>query len=889
MAKTFKKHIELSHNSNQSLFATDISIEFNNNINIKNYIDNIDNTLSNTFQIGESSVFDIQTLYFGDSNSYLSLNKLSEDKFILSNNLEINGTLSTTGNISINGSTVATLDTDSLTNYLTSTYIAANYYTNDDVDYLIDTHKHFLNATNFHDVVITSLANKDLLSYDSITSKWINRVGRLSDLIGDVNITSPSNNNVLVYSSSTSKWINSTISTSMLPSTVVYTNTAQTISGNKTFSGSSNSISGTFNVPGTINVTNNGTINLNNTSVFNVGATATLNVNGILNINSKRLYHSNEGWYTSVKYDVLSTPFILSGTYPFIPDPRVVGQLDARVALEGVTELGDLKDVMIRSTNKTHGKDLVGGSSYEGNFNLMDTSMHGRVLMYLDTSWTNGETSAYLKGWYPVSINPTVDVNEDDVTISINPKITGTISDTFTINSDESEVTTLYFSNDSNRGAITWYPSGTSYGYGINDSAFEINDDVFIFGDVKTFGLFIGDGSEIENINAANIETGILNDNRLSANIPRLNASNTFNGNQTILGSFSIRSGGATTRSITQANGSFSFDGNINVSGSLAIISGGAFTGIITQSNGTFSLMDDGTGNSNLTLGGTVTAANFSGSGTALTGVAKLASTNTFTASQTFSGTQVRMGNATRNTINFGTAGVGLNATGLKIKLYGNINDNTFGSGDYGIGIESGNIYHITGGGYKWYLNNNYNVNTPAMNLDSSGNLTTRGNLDISLGNISTRTIRHRHRNLISQSSGYGTAWNGHTSWATHYEIPNDLGNIRINSFSGSISEDVYLTMPDITLFERGESFIIEMDAVRSSDGKFLYIRPLPSTSQVILAPPPANYIPNTNAWKIPFQENMWWEFYKHYRPNAPDAWCVRIGYLPNTGTNVAQ
>ena len=61
------------------------------------------------------------------------------------------------------------------------------------------------------DVTITSLANGQILQYDSVTGQWIN-VDRtdinLSEL-GDVSIISPTNGQVLVYNSSTSKWENS--------------------------------------------------------------------------------------------------------------------------------------------------------------------------------------------------------------------------------------------------------------------------------------------------------------------------------------------------------------------------------------------------------------------------------------------------------------------------------------------------------------------------------------------------------------------------------------------------------------------------------------------------------------------------------------------------------
>jgi hypothetical protein len=61
------------------------------------------------------------------------------------------------------------------------------------------------------DVTITSLANGQILQYDSVTGQWINVDRTDIDLseLGDVSIISPTNGQVLVYNSSTSKWENS--------------------------------------------------------------------------------------------------------------------------------------------------------------------------------------------------------------------------------------------------------------------------------------------------------------------------------------------------------------------------------------------------------------------------------------------------------------------------------------------------------------------------------------------------------------------------------------------------------------------------------------------------------------------------------------------------------
>jgi hypothetical protein len=61
------------------------------------------------------------------------------------------------------------------------------------------------------DVTITSLANGQILQYDSVTGQWINVDRTDIDLseLGDVSIISPANGQVLVYNSSTAKWENS--------------------------------------------------------------------------------------------------------------------------------------------------------------------------------------------------------------------------------------------------------------------------------------------------------------------------------------------------------------------------------------------------------------------------------------------------------------------------------------------------------------------------------------------------------------------------------------------------------------------------------------------------------------------------------------------------------
>ena len=65
------------------------------------------------------------------------------------------------------------------------------------------------------DVNLTSLANNQILKYDSTSSKWVNAnesgggASVLDDLT-DVNITTPTDGQVLTYDSTNQEWINET-------------------------------------------------------------------------------------------------------------------------------------------------------------------------------------------------------------------------------------------------------------------------------------------------------------------------------------------------------------------------------------------------------------------------------------------------------------------------------------------------------------------------------------------------------------------------------------------------------------------------------------------------------------------------------------------------------
>lgn len=73
------------------------------------------------------------------------------------------------------------------------------------------------NIENLGDVVITSLADGQVLAWDSDTSKWVNVSNSATvnslNAVGDVTITSVSDGQVLAWDDTANKWVNTTLAT----------------------------------------------------------------------------------------------------------------------------------------------------------------------------------------------------------------------------------------------------------------------------------------------------------------------------------------------------------------------------------------------------------------------------------------------------------------------------------------------------------------------------------------------------------------------------------------------------------------------------------------------------------------------------------------------------
>ena len=73
------------------------------------------------------------------------------------------------------------------------------------------------NIENLGDVVITSLADGQVLAWDSATSKWVNVSNSATvnslNAVGDVTITSVSDGQVLAWDDTANKWVNTTLAT----------------------------------------------------------------------------------------------------------------------------------------------------------------------------------------------------------------------------------------------------------------------------------------------------------------------------------------------------------------------------------------------------------------------------------------------------------------------------------------------------------------------------------------------------------------------------------------------------------------------------------------------------------------------------------------------------
>ncbi|MDL2342497.1 MAG: tail fiber domain-containing protein [Patescibacteria group bacterium] len=132
-----------------------------------------------------------------------------------------------------------------------------------------------------------------------------------------------------------------------------------------------------------------------------------------------------------------------------------------------------------------------------------------------------------------------------------------------------------------------------------------------------------------------------------------------------------------------------SFRLNNSEVGRLRTDSSGNFVVDGTGAGATYLNYDSGTGGTYFGNGASATTASISASG-----------------SMSLQGGSLTFTNGTANDIYFGIAGVaapGAGSAGQRLSLYGTAG--TVGSGDYALGIESGNMWLNSGGGFKFYTN----------------------------------------------------------------------------------------------------------------------------------------------------------------------------------------
>lgn len=492
-----------------------------------------------------------------------------------------------------------------------------------------------------------------------------------------------------------------------------------------------------------------------------------------------------------------------------------------------------------------------------------------------------------------------------------NHYLSGTANDTFVVNALASTPAEILFSNHSTPGSLIWYPTNAGVGYGGTDACFELSDELYVVGDIKSFGNIEATGDLLgTNATLSGGSTTLLSmvGSTTSSSITYYDSSQVMNltanngivfdgvnpivfnsglGNGSIEASSFVGSGTSLT-GVAKLSGGNTFSGNQNINGVLTLVDGGSFA-VINSTEGDCEIYDgtfwgNGGGLTNLNAGnissGSLADARLSSN------VPLKNAANVFTgATQTFSGTRMLMNSSGRSTIHFGQNAGGVNppstnANGLKIKLYGSTTDNSLSAGEYGIGIEGGNQYYVTGVGYKWYAGGS--LSTVGMSLQGS-NLTVAGNFQAS-GSL----IKGRYRETFNGGDdgsidGYGADLDGHTTWGTAYVLPTNRSEVIIRNWDGSTEYDFYAKLPDPTALEHGDGFRVSFGAVSSAPTKHLRVSVV--NSDRYLSAPNA-YCDNTSCWKLPFQKWAWWEFYVAAAPNTlKKVWSVRIGYLPNLGT----
>lgn len=272
-----------------------------------------------------------------------------------------------------------------------------------------------------------------------------------------------------------------------------------------------------------------------------------------------------------------------------------------------------------------------------------------------------------------------------------------------------------------------------------------IDSSKIVDGSIATVDLADGavNDAKISGVDASKITTGALSDLRLSLNIPRLDGSQTFTGQNSMNNAANIFSGdGSGLTGLSAGNVSSGILADARLSANIARLGGSqTFTGANALNNAANSFSGNGAGLTSLSASsissGTLSAARLPGN------AALLDANQTFTGTNIFNNSGVTIGAASG--LSFGTQ------TRQMLNLWGT---------QYGIGVQSYTLYFRTdnsfpGGGFAWYQGGVHADMPPGnpgvggktlMLLDGTGSLHVTNN--VYAGNVMLTSDRHVKENF---------------------------------------------------------------------------------------------------------------------------------------------